>query len=332
VDEGFAGRSTKRPQCFWKEIQKGRKITMEQSIGENLSIKFNEDKSRTELGQLHMRDNVDVFGEKDSHMREYKRSVTPGLCSVSPKDDSKRITAGMQLEHKSGVRMLLYQTAHKASFNWIKLVVCTKTWKLMKMMKLKNGTLQWNSDSDWHDYNHKRSTINGCIICECDSGWVFWKTVFMSSKEEKRAISDAAMLVLQVLRKMNKQVGIPIEVLVDSMGLICLSEGTNRCIGTRHVDARFHLVQEQVTEPVVEIKFVKTDGNRRNDFTVRGEVLEGHQKDVVRDKRKCRHAALAHLTETKLVVSVSTDNSWSSVGRVSEISLLDSGSDAHAVS
>ena len=92
VDEGCAGKSTKRPQWFHEEFWTGiQKITAEQS--------------RTELGQLHMRINVEVFGEKDPHSRECKFE-TP-----RPKYDSK-------LEYKSGVQMFLYQeTVGKVRFN-----------------------------------------------------------------------------------------------------------------------------------------------------------------------------------------------------------------------
>jgi len=118
--------------------------------------------------------------------------------------------------------MLLYQAAHKARFNWIELVVCTKTWKLM------NRSLQCNSDSDWHDDKNKR---------------IVWKTVVMSSsKEEKRAISDAEKFVLQVLS----------------------TYGCKISFGPR----------EQVAEQVEEIKFFK-DGNRSLDFiNVSGEVFK----------------------------------------------------------
>jgi len=111
---------------------------------------FIEDKSGMELEQLHMSENVEVFGEKDLHLRECKKFVTPRFGSIWPKYDPKR-------EYKSGVPIPLYQSAHKASFKWIKLVVCTNTWKLMK-------TLQCNSDSDWYDDKNKRSTTNGHIV------------------------------------------------------------------------------------------------------------------------------------------------------------------------
>jgi len=194
----------------------------------------------------------------------------------------------------------------------------------MKMMKLKN--------SDWHDDRHRRRTINGYITCLCEDGLIVRKfylqaVVMSSSEEDQRAISDAVRFVLQVLRKMNKQVVIPMKVLEDSKGWIFMSEGTSRSICTGHVDARFHLAQEQVAEPIVGIKFVNEDGNRRYGSTIRGEVFEEHSKDVERDKQKCVHTASTHPTETEMREIISGVQHWSSVGRVSEI-YVDPGTDA----
>jgi len=223
--------------------------------------------------------------------------------------------------------MILYQATHKANFNWIEPVMCTKTWKLMKMIKLMKETLQWKSD--WYDDKHKGRTSNYYIMCLCDGGSIVWKfylqTMVMSSREEKkRAISSAVMFVLQVLRKMNKPVAIPTEVLMDGKGLIYMSEGTSRSIRTGHVEARLRMLQEQVADLVVEIKCVKTDGNIV-DSTVRVEVFEGHSKDSVRDKQECE--APTHPTETELREMNSEVQHWSSVGRVSEI-YVDPGTDA----
>ena len=149
-----------------------------------------------------------------------------------------------------------------------------------------------------------------------------------SSEEDQRAISDAVRFVLQVLRKMNKQVGIQMKVLEDRKGWIFMSEGTGRSIWTGHVDARFHLAQEQVAEPIVGIKFVKEDGNRRYGSTVRGEMFEEHSKDFERDKQECEHTAPTHTTETEMRETISGVQQWSSVGRVSEI-YVDPGTDAH---
>jgi len=277
---------------------------------------FNE-QSRMELGQLHMSGNAEVFGEKNSHLREYN-CVIPRYGRIKLKYNTK-------LEYNSGVQIHLYQTTHKASFNWTKLVAGMKIWKLMKMMKLKN--------SDWHDDRHRRRTIHGYITCLCENGPIvrkfYLQTMVMSSSgEKKRAISSAVMFVLQVLRKMNKPAAIPTEVLMDGKGLIYMSEGTSRSIRTGHVEARLRMLQEQVADLVVEIKCVKTDGNIV-DSTVRVEVFEGHSKDSVRDKQECE--APTHPTETELREMNSEVQHWSSVGRVSEIH-EDTGTDARAVS
>jgi len=195
----------------------------------------------------------------------------------------------------------------------------------MKMMELKI--------SDWHDDRDGRRTLNGYITCLCEDGLIVRKfylqaVVMSSSEEDKRAISDAGRFVLQVLSKMNKQVGIQMKVLEDSKGWIIMSEGTSRSVWTGHVYARFHLSQEQVTEPIVGIKFVKEDGNRRYGSTVSGEMFEEHTKDFERDKQECEHTTSTHPTETEMRETISGVQHWSSEGRVSEI-YVDPGTDAH---
>jgi len=194
VEEGCAGKSTKQPQSFHEEIK--AVIATEQSS--------------MELGQLHMSSKVEVFGEKDSHLRECKKFATPRFGNESPKYDPR-------LEYKSGVQMFLYQATHKANFNWIEPVVCTRTWKLM--MKPRLGVIRWNSDDDRRRMKFYQ-----------------WRMVTMSSSEEKkRANSDAARFVLQVIK-------------------------------SGHVFGSFHLVLEQGADLVVEIKLVKDD-NSRFDFS-----------------------------------------------------------------
>ena len=186
VEEGCARKSTKQPQSFHEEVK--AVIATEQSS--------------LELGQLHMSSKVEVFREKDSHLRECKKFATPRFGNESLKYDPR-------LEYKSGVQMFLYHATHKAKVIQIEPVMCMSIWKLMK-------TLKWNSD--WHDDKHKRMAIK----VEAMSS--------RSSEEVKGAISDAARLILQGLN-------------------------------TGHVFGSFHLVLEQVAEPVEEIRLIKDDNS-----------------------------------------------------------------------
>ncbi len=191
VVEGSADKGTKQSQRFHAEVWTGIQ-----------TITMSTEQSRMELGQLHMRENVEVFGEKDAHLRECK-FATPRFGSIRPKYDPK-------LEYKCGVQTLLYQATHKA-FKWREPVICMKTWKLM--MKSKSGTLQGDSDSDWHD--DKIRTNNSCIMS--------------SSKEVRRAISDTVKFVLQVLETYGWKVSSsPREQITEPVGEIKFVKDGNR--------------------------------------------------------------------------------------------------------
>jgi len=237
--------------------------------------------------------------------------------------------------------------AYKEMLRLVKFVLCTKTWGLKIMPKSPDGTMKWNlvsfSDSDWAGDKDNRRSINGFIIFLCGVP-IVWrskqqKTVALSSSEaEFVAISEAVkeiLFVLQLLRTMNIPVEMPIKVRVDNMGAIFMSENASSGIRTRHVDTRYHFVREQVAEKIVEIIFVRTEDNKADGFTknVKGEVFEKHSKDFVWDKEECGNASLAYQTMEELNEvrePVSRIKHWTSVGRVLEVSVESSSTDARA--
>ena len=85
----------------------------------------------------------------------------------------------------------------------------------------------------------------------------------------------------------------------------------------------------------MEIIFVRTDDNKADGFTknVKGEVFEKHSKDFVWDKEECGNASLAYQTMEELseeIKLVSRIKHWTSVGRVLEVSVESSSTDARA--
>jgi len=236
--------------------------------------------------------------------------------------------------------------AYKEMLRLVK-VLCTKTWGLKIMLKSPDGTMKWNlvafSDSDWEGDKDNRRSINGFIIFLCGVP-IVWrskqqKTVALSSSEaEFVVISEAVkeiLFVLQLLRTMEIPDVMPMKVRVDNMGAIFMSENASSGIRTRHVDTQYHFVREQVAEKIVEIIFVRTDDNKADGFTknVKGEVFEKHSKDFVWDKEECGNASLAYQTMEELseeIEPVSRIKHWTSVGRVLEVSVESSSTDAHA--
>ena len=91
-----------------------------------------------------------------------------------------------------------------------------------------------------------------------------------SLEAEYVALSEAAKeikFVYQLLQSIGIEIELPIIVRVDNVGAIFMSENTSTSGRTKHVDMRYHYVNEMVLDGFLKIKFVKTEENVEDIFT-----------------------------------------------------------------
>ena len=130
------------------------------------------------------------------------------------------------------------------------------------------------SDSDWAgDIDNRKSVTGWCIfVGGCLIGWGSraQRSVTLSSTEaEYVAISEVCteiLFVAQLMKFVGMKLVYPLIVNVDNIGAIFITENS---VGrrTRHIDARYHFVQEYVEDGTVKIVFVRTDKNRADTNT-----------------------------------------------------------------
>ena len=69
------------------------------------------------------------------------------------------------------------------------------------------------------------------------------------------------------MMSMGIELKLPIVIRVDNIGAIFMSENTLTSGHTKHVDVRYHSVNEMVLDGFLKIKFVKTVENVADIFT-----------------------------------------------------------------
>ena len=142
------------------------------------------------------------------------------------------------------------------------------------------------SDSDWAgDKNDRRSVggymifLNGVLICWRSKSQ---KVVSLSSSEaEFYACSEAVKeipFVIQILEFMGIEVEKPVEVMVDNVGAIYMSQNQVSSSRTRHMDTRYHYVNDIQDDGVIKVEFVRSEENLGDGFTknVSGDIYGRH--------------------------------------------------------
>ena len=84
--------------------------------------------------------------------------------------------------------------------------------------------------------------------------------------------------ITQILSSLNIQFKKPIDVFVDNIGAIFLTENRNSGEKTKHIDVKYHYIREQIDEGLIKIKFVKSQDNPADLFTknLKGEAYKYH--------------------------------------------------------
>ena len=116
------------------------------------------------------------------------------------------------------------------------------------------------------------------------------KSVVLSTTEaEYVALSEVVMelkFIVQLLQNMNIEVDLPITVHVDNVGAIWLSNNCTTSDRTKHIDIRTSFVKEYEEDGKIIIKFVKSEENEADIFTMNttNVIFRNHQRKLVWDK------------------------------------------------
>jgi len=160
--------------------------------------------------------------------------------------------------------------AYKEMLRCIKFVIDTKN-KGLRIKPTRDGkwTLKVYSDSDWAGDKDDRRSVGSYIIFLNDVP-IEWrsksqKVVAMSSAEaEFYACGEAVKevpFVAQIMMFLGVKIELPVQVWIDNVGAIFMSENQTSSSRTRHMDCRWWFVSNMQEEGLIKIDFVKTKDN-----------------------------------------------------------------------
>jgi hypothetical protein len=141
-------------------------------------------------------------------------------------------------------------------------------------------------DSDWAGDSETRISETGFILFPMNIP-VCWRSklqkgVTLSNTEaEYVAMSEAVKevkFIYYLLRDISIEVKLPIIVKSDNVGAMFMAQNSFSGVRTRHVDTRYHFVQENLDDGIIEIEFIKFVENQSDIFTknVTQEIYERH--------------------------------------------------------
>jgi hypothetical protein len=324
-DCGLAYSSESVKEHVLKGIKEhGLNFTVMNTLDDYLSceIVFNKAKDKAWVGQPHMIKKIaKTFDEEVEGMQKYGTPGTPGQGLTKPKEGDTLMESKMQSRYKSGVGMLLYlvkhsrpdianavreltkclvgasQAAYKEMLRVIKFVLDTRDYglKLAPTRTKFKWKLVAYSDSDWAGDKDDRRSISGFILF-LNGAPIMWrskgqKTTALSSAEAEFVAAAEAIkevtYVLQILLFLDIEVEMPVEVKVDNMGAIFMSENSTSNGRTRHMDVKWRYVNELCEEKLIVLKFVRSEDNYSDGKTknVTREIYERHTPLFVGEKK-----------------------------------------------
>ena len=84
---------------------------------------------------------------------------------------------------------------------------------------------------------------------------------------EVAKVCTEIMFIRSVLKFMNVEIQLPIEVNCDNVGAIFLTQNAKASARTKHIDVKYHFTRDYIVDGVVMIKFVKSEENDSDIFT-----------------------------------------------------------------
>ena len=150
------------------------------------------------------------------------------------------------------------------------------------------------SDSDWAGDKDDRRSISGYMLF-LNGVLIAWRSkaqrvvALSSSEAEFYACGEAVReipFVVQILLFIGVPVKLPIEVWVDNIGAIFMSENATSSHRTRHMNTRYRYVEQLQDEGLIKIKFVPSAKNVADIATknVNGATLRAHEGKLVADR------------------------------------------------
>ena len=299
VDDNLCiGNGNALKQMLEEIPRHGLQITIEDKLTDYLSceIQLNDDRSKAWIGQPHMiKKIIKTFGEEVNKRVRLKTPGTPGLGLIKVTDTGNMLPKDRHGRYRTGVGMLLFlikhsrpdicnavrelskcldgpnEAAYKEMLRVVKYVMDTKD-RGLKIAPT-GEELKWElivfSDSDWAGDKDNRRSVGGYMIF-LNGVLIAWrsklqKVVSLSSAEaEFYACAEAVKevpFIVQILRFLGVEVKTPVEVKVDNVGAIYMSQNQASSTRTRHMDTRWFYVNDLQDDGLIIVKFVWSEEN-----------------------------------------------------------------------
>jgi hypothetical protein len=292
----------------------GFNLKVESSLKDYLSCRVIEDlESKSILIlQPHLINNLEAkFGQEVCNKRVYKTPGTPRLKIVCPATDDDVIDVDLQGRYWSSVGMLLYlikysrpdlcnvfkelakfmDKATKGTYlemlRVVKFVIDTKNFCLRIKPEFKGGKLESTSVLwqwlGWWFRNKNQCDMLYFVSHEC--------TCLLAVKVAKGCYSFEhwGRVCGNVRGGERSQVHILLSLwywhwswvandCTDNVGAMFMAQNSSSGVRTRHVDTRYHCVQENLDDGIIKIEFIKSVENQSDIFTknVTQEIYERH--------------------------------------------------------
>jgi hypothetical protein len=170
------------------------------------------------------------------------------------------------------------------------------------------------TDSDWAGDKDSRKSVSGYIIL-LNNVPICWRSksqaaISLSSSEaEMYALTEAVKevpFIIQVLLFMNAKIKLPVQIRVDNMGAIYMSENSMPSARTRHADLRTKFTADLQEKGLIKIDFVKSEDNASDIMTknVTVELFEKHISGLIMNKNEIE---IDSSDDRKGVAEMSTD-------------------------
>jgi hypothetical protein len=232
------------------------------------------------------------------------------------KDEESVIDKERHALYRTGVGSLLYCTKHsrpeianavrelskclsapteaafKEMLRVIKYVLDTADLGLkLQPVELIEWFIKVYSDSDWAGDKDSRKSVSGDMIF-VNGVLVGWRSksqqcISLSSTEAEmyaltEAIKDVPFLV-QLLLFMEVKIKLPVEVKVDNMGAIYMSENSTPSSRTRHADIRQKFTANLQDKGLIKVDFVRSEDNTSDILTknVNVDLFKHHTQHII---------------------------------------------------
>ena len=326
VDDNLVIGDDKAIQALLKDVERSEfTVTTEDKLKDYLSCEIITDKTgkKAWIGQPHMvKKIIKEFQDECKGMQVYQTPGTPSSQIVSPKDEDPILDDDAQKRYRTGVGMLMYcikhsrpdianavreltkvlgkatPAAYKEMLRVIKFVSDTKNMGL-KVNPVVPEDGKWRlkvySDSDWAGSKDDRRSVGSYYIFLNDV-LILWrsksqKVVSLSSSEaEFYACAEAVKeipFVAQILLFMGIPLHLPVDVRVDNVGAIFMTENVSSSTRTRHMDTRWWYVNQlQEEDKLIKVQFVPTAKNVSDIGTknVSVDIYKAHKEHMIKER------------------------------------------------